>query len=407
MERRSRDSVDTCAAGGESTPKGGVGPVIEAEKINAGTAVPLLDLEPIHAPIRARLKETVLSILETNRFVGGPELEAFESEIADYCGVECAVGVSSGTDALLISLMAMEIGAGDEVIVPSFTFFSSAGSVHRVGARIVFCDIDPVTYNLDHEQLETLITPRTKAVMPVHLFGQCAEMGPILEICRNHGLKIIEDAAQAIGAQYDGCMAGSMGDVGCFSFYPSKNLSAMGDAGMVTTNNGELAERIRFLRNHGEVSRYHHAYVGGNFRLDAIQAAVLRVKLSVLEDWHQQRRDNASQYRAALSDLEESGLIGLPSEIPGRRHVFNQFVIRVGKRDALQQHLSAKNIGTAIYYPVPLHLQPCFSYLGYQADSLKVTEAAAREVLAIPVFPGLTVEQKAKVIRCVRAFFNG
>ncbi len=406
MERRSQDSMDACATGKESGPERGIGSVPEAERSDAATVVPLLDLEPIHGPIRDRLKEAVLSILDSNRFVGGPHVEGFEREIADYCGVEHAVGLSSGTDALLIALMALDVRPGDEVIVPSFTFFSSAGSVHRVGARIVFCDIDPATCNLDPDRLETLITSRTKGVMPVHLFGQCADMGPIAEVCSRHGLKIIEDAAQAIGAQYDGRMAGSMGDVGCFSFYPSKNLSAMGDAGLATTNNGELAEKIRFLRNHGEVGRYHHAYVGGNFRLDAIQAAVLRVKLPELEGWHQQRRENAAQYQEALKDLEKDGVLGLPSEIPGRRHVFNQFVIRMDKRDELQEHLAANNIGTAIYYPVPLHLQQCFSYLGYKAGSLEVSETAAREVLALPVFPGLRTEQREKVIRCVRAFFK-
>jgi dTDP-4-amino-4,6-dideoxygalactose transaminase len=367
-------------------------------------AVPMLDLEPIHQPIWNELKDAVTRVLESNRFIGGPELDAFEREVASYCGVEYAIGVSSGTDALLASLMALGIRAGDEVIVPTFTFFSTAGSVHRAGARVVFCDIDPVTYNLDPEQLKDLITGATKAVIPVHLFGQCADMTEILELCRENGLSVIEDAAQSLGARYHSHMAGSMGDTGCFSFFPSKNLGGIGDGGAIVTRDQALAEKLRSIRNHGAAEKYFHSDIGGNFRLDAIQAAALRVKLTHLEQWHEERRNNAHVYSEAFSDLEERGLLRLPRELPGRRHVFNQFVVRLEQRDALQDHLNTNRIGTAVYYPLPLHLQDCFEALGYRRSSLPVSEQAAREVLALPVYPGLDEAQRNKVIRCVREF---
>jgi dTDP-4-amino-4,6-dideoxygalactose transaminase len=368
------------------------------------TRVPLLDLEPIHRPIRGSLKSAILGVLESNRFIGGPEVESFEAEIASYCGAARAVGVSSGTDALIVSLMALGIGQGDEVIVPSFTFFSTAGSVQRVGARPVFCDMDWRTFNLDPTCLEPLITNRTRAVIPVHLFGQCADMDAILDICTKRGVRVVEDAAQAIGAEYHGKMAGTFGDVGCFSFFPSKNLGGIGDAGMVVTNSSSLADKIRMLRDHGASQRYYHALVGGNFRLDALQAAALRVKLLVLGQWHEQRINNAHAYRDAFSDLEEKGLLELPYEAPGRRHVFNQFVVRVANRDALQEYLTSKGVGTAIYYPIPLHLQRCFEEYGYKEGSLPQSEKASREVLALPIFPGLSPARRNKVVRCVRQF---
>ncbi|MEJ2718983.1 MAG: DegT/DnrJ/EryC1/StrS family aminotransferase [Deltaproteobacteria bacterium] len=368
--------------------------------------VPMLDLDPIHQPIWNELKDAVIRVLESNRFIGGPELDAFEREVASYCGVEHAIGVSSGTDALLASLMALGIGAGDEVIIPTFTFFATAGSVHRVGARIVFCDIDPITFNLDPEQLNGLIRGATKAVIPVHLFGQCAEMSRILEICQQHGLSVIEDAAQSLGARYHGRMAGSMGHAGCFSFFPAKNLGGIGDGGAIISHDRELAEKLRSLRNHGASRKYFHSDVGGNFRLDAVQAAALRVKLPQLERWHEDRRTNARLYREAFSDLEEQGLLRLPVELPGRRHVFNQFVVRLERRDALQDYLNAHHIGTAVYYPLPLHLQDCFEALGYRRGSLPVSEQASREVLALPVYPGLNEVQRNKVIHCVREFFR-
>ncbi len=314
------------------------------------------------------------------------------------------MGVSSGTDALIVSLMALGAGQGDEVIVPSFTFFSTAGSVQRAGARPVFCDIDPETFNLDPNRLEELITDRTKGLIPVHLFGQCADMESILEICARRGLWVIEDAAQAIGAQYKGKMAGSLGDTGCFSFFPSKNLGGIGDGGMVVTNSQSIAEDVRKLKEHGASRRYYHSLVGGNFRLDAIQAAALSVKLSCLEQWHEQRIHNARAYSEAFSDLHDKGLLTMPSESPGLRHVYNQFVIRVTNRDELQDYLTAKGIGTAIYYPIPLHLQRCFYEYGYSEGSLPESEKASREVLALPIYPGLSRAQLDRVVECVREF---
>lgn len=375
----------------------------DAEK-NDRLVVPLLDLSPIHRPIEAELREAVLGVLESNRFIGGPELEGFEREIAAYCGSHHAVGVSSGTDAIIASLMAFDVGIGDQVIVPSFTFFATAGSVQRLGAQIVFCDIEPRSFNLDPAKLDKLITSRTKAIIPVHLFGLCADMDPIMEICSRHGLKAVEDAAQAIGATYHERMAGAIGHTGCFSFFPSKNLGGIGDGGLILTRDKDVAEKLRKLREHGAQHRYYHSLVGGNFRMDAIQAAALRVKLSHLEEWHHQRRDNAGAYIDAFSDLERKGLIRLPAELSNHRHVFNQFVIRVGRRDALQEYLKSRLIDTAIYYPVPLHLQDCFADLGYKEGSLPESEKAAREVLALPVFPGLTTAQRNKVIYHVREF---
>ena len=399
FERSSQPPPNPDAANGMNADK-----PAGALEFNADIAVPMLDLEPIHQSIWNELKDAVIRVLESNRFIGGPELDVFEREVASYCGVDHAIGVSSGTDALLASLMALGISAGDEVIVPTFTFFSTAGSVHRVGARVVFCDIDPVTFNLDPEHLNGLITGTTKAVIPVHLFGQCADMTQILEICHKNGLSVIEDAAQSLGARYHGQMAGSMGDTGCFSFFPSKNLGGIGDGGVVLTRDEALAEKLRSLRNHGATQKYFHSDVGGNFRLDAVQAAALRVKLPHLEQWHEERRNNAHSYMEALSDLEDRGLLRLPRELPGRRHVFNQFVVRLEQRDALQDHLNSNRIGTAVYYPLPLHLQDCFEALGYRTGSLPVSEQAARDVLALPVYPGLNEAQRHKVIRCIREF---
>jgi dTDP-4-amino-4,6-dideoxygalactose transaminase len=368
--------------------------------------VPLLDLEPIHQPIREHLRQAILSVLDSNRFIGGPEVERFEREAAAYCGASFAVGVSSGTDALIVSLMALGVGKGDEVIVPSFTFFSTAGSVQRVGAKPVFCDIEPDTFNVDVHSLERLITKRTKALIPVHLFGQCADMDAIGNISEKYGLKVVEDAAQAIGAEFGGRKAGTFGDTGCFSFFPSKNLGGIGDAGMVVTDDPELAERIRLLRDHGASRRYYHSMVGGNFRLDAIQAAALTVKLSHLEQWHQQRVINAEAYSGAFADLQDRELLGIPVQAPQRKHVFNQYVIRVKDRDRLQEYLGERGIGTAVYYPIPLHLQQCFQDLGCAEGSLPESEKAAGEVLALPIFPGLTGAQRAKVIMAVSEFLQ-
>ncbi|MEW6349147.1 MAG: DegT/DnrJ/EryC1/StrS family aminotransferase [Thermodesulfobacteriota bacterium] len=368
--------------------------------------VPLLDLAAIHQPLMDKITHAMTEVLRTNRFIGGPEIEAFETELASYCGVPYAVGLSSGTDALIVTMMAMDIGPGDEVIVPSFTFFSTAGSVYRLGARPVFADMDPLTFNIDPDHVAELITNRTKAVIPVHLFGQTADMDRITAICEPRGIRIIEDAAQSIGAQYRGSRAGNLGDAGCFSFFPSKNLGGMGDGGAVVTTHAELADRIRHLRNHGENQRYHHAFVGGNFRLDAIQAAFLRVKLPELDAWHEQRRINANRYSQALSTMEQRSILRLPVEVPDRKHVYNQYVVRVEKRDELARHLTAHRVGNAIYYPVPLHLQKCFESLGYKDGDLPHSEKAAKEVLALPVFPGLSEVRQHKVIRCLTEFFS-
>ncbi|MGC8657960.1 MAG: DegT/DnrJ/EryC1/StrS family aminotransferase [Desulfomonilaceae bacterium] len=368
--------------------------------------VPLLDLEPIHRPIRESLNDAFLNILDSNQYIGGPEIENFEREISTYCGVKYAVGVSSGTDALLISLMALNIGPGSEVIVPSYTFFSTAGSVSRVGARPVFCDIDPITFNIDTDKIEKLISVNTKAIIPVHLFGQCANMDKIQKIADKYDLSIIEDAAQAIGAKYSGKMAGSIGTTGCLSFFPSKNLGGIGDGGLVMTNNDEMYDLLSSLRQHGAVERYFHKRIGGNFRLDALQAAALRIKLARLDDWLSMRRSNAKYYQEALKDLENEGSITLPVESTGNFHVYNQFVIRAKDRDGLQKHLNKIGIGTAIYYPLPLHMQECFNDCGLKKGALPVSEGAADETLAIPIFPGLTGEQKEFVVQGIHEYYG-
>ncbi len=366
---------------------------------------PLLDLEPIHSPIRDELRQAVLKVLDSNQYIGGPELENFEREISSYCGVNYSVGVSSGTDALLISLMALNIAPDDEVIVPSYTFFSTAGSVARLGAKPVFCDIDPTTFNIDLVKASKLISPNTKAIIPVHLFGQTVAMREISRIADDNGLYVIEDAAQAVGAQYTNRMAGSMGTFGCLSFFPSKNLGGIGDGGLVMTNDGQLYELLLSLRQHGATQRYYHNRIGGNFRMDAIQAAALRIKLRHLDEWTKTRRTNAAYYLDGLKDLEAQGYIQLPVEVPGNFHVYNQFVIRAANRDALQRYMGERGVGTAIYYPLPLHLQECFKSLGLKRGDLPESEKAAEETLALPIFPGLTNEQMSLVVEIVRQFY--
>ncbi len=369
-------------------------------------AVPLLDLRLQYEGLRDELEAAVLDVLRSQHFILGPRVEAFERACAGYCGVPHALGVSSGTDALLLALMALGIGPGDEVITSSFSFFATAGCVHRVGARPVFVDIEPGSFNLDPAAIEARITPRTKAILPVHLFGQVAELDPILDLARRRGLFVIEDAAQAIGAELGGRRAGSLGDVGCFSFFPSKNLGGAGDGGLVTTRDPALHERMRRLRNHGAQPKYFHQFVGGNFRLDAIQAAVLAVKLPHLDAWTAARQRNAATYRGLLADLAATGRIGLPVEGPWRRHIWNQFTIRFpGTRDAVAKHLAGLGIGTEVYYPRPLHLQECFAYLGLAAGAQPESERAAAEVLSVPIFPELTEAQLAEVAAGIRSFF--
>jgi dTDP-4-amino-4,6-dideoxygalactose transaminase len=360
--------------------------------------VPLLDLTAQWQSIRDEALAALTRVCDSQRFILGPEVEGLERELAASIGVRHAVGLSSGTDALLVALMALNIGPGDEVITSTYSFFATAGSIVRVGARPVLVDIDPVSFNLDTSAIRGAITPRTKAIMPVHLYGQCADMTPLLELASEAGVPVIEDAAQAIGSTYKGRAAGSFGTMGCFSFFPSKNLGAFGDAGLVTTNDDALAERIKLLRNHGAEQQYYHRIVGGNFRIDALQAAVLRVKAPRLSGWTAARRRNAERYRARFTRAGLDQRVTLPVELKDRFHIYNQFVIRVPNRDRVKDAVAARRVGTAIYYPVPFHLQECFASLGYSAGAFPHAEAAARETLALPIFPELTEQQQAHVV---------
>jgi dTDP-4-amino-4,6-dideoxygalactose transaminase len=370
--------------------------------------VPLLDLRAQYAALREEILAAVEGVFESQQFILGPEVAECEKQIAEYCGVGQAVGVSSGSDALLIALMAEGIGPGDEVITTPYTFFATAGSIARVGALPRFVDIQPETYNIDPAQIEAQITPRTKAVIPVHLYGQCAEMDAILEIAGRHRLVVIEDAAQAIGAEYHGRRAGSLGHYGCLSFFPSKNLGGAGDGGMVVLQDAERAEKLRVLRVHGSKPKYYYLLLGGNFRFDALQAAVIRVKRRYLDGWTAQRRSNAARYRRlfAAAGLPELG-VNPPHEAADHYHVYNQFVIRVRRRDSLVKYLQEHRIGTEIYYPVPLHLQPCFAYCGYREGEFPQSEAAAKETLALPIYPELTDEQAESVVESIRQFYLG
>jgi len=380
--------------------------------------VPLLDLAPQYAALREALEAAVLRVSASQRFILGSEVEGLEREMESYLGVRHALGVSSGTDALLLAMMALGIGPGDEVIVPVFSFFATAGTVARLGARPVFVDVDPATYTIDPDRFETAITPRTRAVVPVHLYGQSAEMDRIVEIADRHGIAVVEDAAQSIGAQWrDGRRTGAIGTVGCFSFFPSKNLGAFGDGGLVTTNDTELYERMRIMRVHGGERRYYHAVIGGNFRLDEIQAAVLRVKLPHLAGWSARRRDNADLYNrlfveAGLSegvgrlDFDERNRALLPLQAYRESgvedyHIINQYVIRVENRDAVRATLAERGVGNEVYYPVPFHMQECFADLGYREGEFPVAERAAREVLALPVYPELADAQIAYVVESI------
>jgi dTDP-4-amino-4,6-dideoxygalactose transaminase len=342
-------------------------------------------------------------VAESQRFIGGPEVEAFEREIAEYCASAHAIGVSSGSDALLVALMAIGIGPDDEVITTSYSFFASAGAIARLGARPVFVDIRPDDYNMNAERIGAAVTSRTKAILPVHLFGQVAEMDTVMKIAKKHDLIVIEDAAQAIGAEYQGRRAGSIGQIGCFSFFPSKNLGGFGDGGLVTTNDSALAERVRLLRGHGAKPKYHSRAIGGNFRLDALQAAILGVKLRYLDGWTDGRRLNADRYRSMLGKLASEGprAVTGPTEMPERRHIYNQFVIRSGERESLRAHLAAAQIGTEVYYPTPLHLMDAFAYLGYGPGDFPESESAANESLALPIYPELTEDMQRRVVESI------
>ena len=342
--------------------------------------VPLLDLRAQFAPIRQDVLTAIAKVCDDQRFIMGPEVEGLETAMASLTGSRHAIGVSSGTDALLVALMALGIGPGDEVITSTYSFFATAGSIVRVGARPVLVDIDPATFNLRPADVAAAVTSRTRAIMPVHLFGQCADMDAITDIASRAGVPIIEDAAQAIGARYKERPAGSIGAIACFSFFPSKNLGAFGDAGLVTTSDDALAERVRLLRNHGAERQYYHRLVGGNFRLDALQAAVLRVKAPHLEAWTEARRLNARRYRELFADAGLTDRVTLPVEAAQRTHIYNQFVIRVSDRDRVKASLDNAGVGTAIYYPVPFHLQECFADLGYAGGAFPESEAAAQRL---------------------------
>jgi dTDP-4-amino-4,6-dideoxygalactose transaminase len=368
------------------------------------TTVPLLDLNAQYATIREQVHEAVDRVLESQQFVLGPEVEALEHEVAAYSQCAYGIGISSGTDALLVALMAVGITPGDEVITSPFTFFATAGCIARLGAKPVFVDIDPLAYNIDPSRIEAAITKCTRAIIPVHLFGQMADMDALLSLAQRYNLYVIEDAAQAIGAEYRGRRAGSLGHLGCFSFFPSKNLGGIGDGGMVTTNDRRLAVLVRLLRNHGAQPKYYHKLVGGNFRLDAIQAAVLRVKLEHLDTWIAMRQRNAAMYRRLFAEADLAPTIGLPVEAAARRHIYNQFVIRSRNRDILMKHLKRRGIGTAIYYPLPLHLQECFADLGYRPGDFPESERAANETLALPIYSELTEKMQRAVVNAISDF---
>jgi dTDP-4-amino-4,6-dideoxygalactose transaminase len=378
-------------------------PVEHQEK--AAARLQFLDLGLQFEQIRNEVMQAVTSVLETQRFILGLEVEQLEAEISDYLGCRFAVSCASGTDALMLALMAIGVSSGDEVITTPFTFVATASAIVRAGATPVFADIDPKSYNLDPESMARAITSRTRAVIPVHLFGLPAEMEPIVDVAERCGINVIEDAAQAIGATHRGRKAGTIGAMGCFSFFPSKNLGGAGDGGMIATNDPNHADRLRLLRVHGSRQKYQYEILGTNSRLDALQAAILRVKLLHLNDWTEQRRQNAERYRRLFANSKASGPV-LPTETSGMRHVYNQFTVRCSERDLLREHLRREGIPTEIYYPYPLHLQPAFAYLDYKEGSLPHAEAAAREVLSLPNYPELTEDQQQIIVNAVTRFFS-
>ena len=367
--------------------------------------VPLLDLQAQYVSLRDDLQQAVNRVMNSQRFVLGDEVRKLESSIAEYCRTKHAIGCASGSDALLLALMALDIKAGDEVITTPFSFFATGASIARLGARPVFVDIDPYGYNIDPSRVEKAITPRTKVIMPVHLYGQCAEMDPLLELSRRHGIPVVEDAAQAIGATDKGRRAGSMGLIGCFSFYPTKNLGGAGDGGILTTSDDEVAARLRRLRTHGGSTEYEHEEIGINSRLDELQAAVLNVKFTSLDKWSDDRSHKADIYTRLLKDADLRFPLITPPVRSDGRHIFHQYVIRVpGNRDALMEHLKNDGVGSKVYYPIPLHLQKCFEYLGYKKGDLPEAEAAADETFALPCYPELTEEQQVYVVEMIKRF---
>jgi dTDP-4-amino-4,6-dideoxygalactose transaminase len=377
-------------------------------------AVPLLDLNAHHEPLRQEILAALEKTFRSNAFILGPDVGKLEERVAAYCQAMYGIGVTSGTDALLLALMALGIGPEDEVVTTPYSFFATAGVIVRLGAKPVLVDIDPTTYNIDPAKITSVLTDKTKAIIPVHLYGQCADMAPIMDIAKRHNLSVIEDAAQAIGSEHrDGRRACSMGTIGCLSFFPSKNLGCLGDGGMAITNDSELAERMRILRVHGSKPKYYHKVIGGNFRLDTIQAAVLNVKLNYLDGWTKRRQENAERYELLFrqSGLVERGKVRLPeavyrSEGVKHYHIYNQFVLRVERRDALMEHLKQKGIGAEIYYPVPFHLQECFQYLGHKKGDFPESERAANETIAIPIYPELTPAQQTEVVEAIATFYG-
>jgi dTDP-4-amino-4,6-dideoxygalactose transaminase len=368
--------------------------------------VPLLDLRSQYATIREDALAALTRVCESQALILGPEVEGLERELAAMLQVKHAVGVSSGSDALLIALMALGVGPGDEVITSAYSFFASAGSISRLGATPVMVDIDPTTYNVAPLKIAAAITTRTKAIMPVHLFGLSADLQPILDVAAARGIPVVEDAAQAIGARYHDRVTGGLGTMGCFSFYPTKNLGAFGDGGLVTTNDDAIAYRLKILRNHGGEARYYHKIVGGNFRIDALQAAVLRVKAPHLAKWTEGRRANAKKYDQMFKQAGLAGRLTLPIEPAGYFHIFNQYIVRAPDRDALRAHLTSQGVGTEVYYPVPLHRQECFADLEYKTGDLPEAERAAKESLALPIYPELTTEQLQYVVDAIAGHFK-
>ena len=385
--------------------------------------VPLLDLKGQYAPLRAEIETAIRQICDEQRFILGPKVAELEAQVAEYSQTKHGLGLSSGTDALLLALMALDVGAGDEVITTPFTFFATAGVVARLGARPFFCDIDPATFNLDPAAVRAAIADRcelrgdrlvnratggvVKALLPVHLYGQMVDLDAFMDLARKYRLAVVEDAAQAIGAALaDGRRAGSVGDVGCLSFFPTKNLGAFGDAGMCVSNDSGLHERMRILRVHGGEPKYYHSLIGGNFRLDELQAAVLVIKLKHLDAWTRARQANADHYDELFRAADLGPAVQVPTRVPGFRHIFNQYVIRTRKRDELRAHLAAQGVGAEIYYPVPLHAQRCFAYLEHEPHDFPESQRAADEVLALPIYPELKPEQREYVVRQIAAFFR-
>jgi dTDP-4-amino-4,6-dideoxygalactose transaminase len=369
--------------------------------------VPLLDLEAQYRPIRGQILDAITRVCDTQRFILGPEVDALERELSERIGVADAIAMSSGTDAILATLMALGIGPGDEVVTPTYSFFATAGCVARLGATPRLVDIDPITFNADPSAVRAAITSKTKAVIPVHLYGLMSDMDPILAAASERGVPVIEDACQAIGAEYRNRQAGTLGLASCFSFFPSKNLGAFGDGGLVTTTDRKFGHELRLLRNHGAEPKYFHKRIGGNFRLDALQAAVLRVKMPFLSQWTEMRRSNAQRYRELFTGAGLTNRVVLPTEPAGYRHIFNQYVVCVPDRDRVRAHLTRHGIGTEIYYPVPFHLQECFASLGHRRGDFPASEVAADSTLALPIYGELTAEQQETVVAAMKNALDG